>query len=157
MHYLVTFIVEGVDAIEAKGRTGIALEELIEQHDYDWYAEKAHSRWENCWKAISLETKAGLEIVNQALSLQLSDYKSSMAAIRYMLENYDDEQIFEEDFKSDTTYYLSRYQLNVASGFQRGGCQLYDQFGCNISNRHELESYTTKPNGLWVVQVDCHS
>lgn len=159
MHYLVQFIVEAENAEEANNQTNSVLENLIEWGEFDWYhTPETDSRWPDCWKPICLSEEKAKAIVQATLDEQFKEFEEALAAIRFMLETYNSEQIFNERFDQSTSeHYLSRYQFTVASG--RGGIprQLYGDGGGAIVSQRGLDRYLEKPEGLWVVQVDCHS
>ena len=80
-----------------------------------------------------------------------------MKAIRHMVLNYSDEQIFDEDFGDNLKIHLSRYYLCKASGYHASACLLYDTNGSAIINDTDFMYYLSEPERYWVVQVDCHN
>lgn len=155
MHYLLRFIVEAEDAKEANNHTVCIVDELVEQYEIDWYSEEADdSRWDECWQPVRLETKKAQAMVQAALDEQFDEFVYAMDAIRAIVANHTDEQIFNQEFKQIPGKHLSRYQFTKAGG---KGCQLFDTNGSTIMNRKELDYYLKEPKGLWVVQVDCHN
>ncbi len=158
MHYLVQFIVKAEDAAEANNRVNSLLENLVNCGDFDWYhTAETESRWPDCWNPIRLSDEKARAIAQATIDEQFEEFEDTLTAIRFMLEKYSAEQIFNERFdQSITEHYLSRYQFTVASGHGRIPRQLYGDFGV-ITNQRELDRYLEKSEGLWVVQVDCHS
>lgn len=159
MHYLVRLIVEADNASEANSQADSVMMDLVEWKEFDWYQNEADgSRWHNCWKPARLYSKKAQAMVGDAMQCQLVEFKLALATIRLMLERYSDEQIFNEDFKQDVAgHYLSRYQFSRASGYHANACQLFDANGSAITNQRELDLLLKEPDGLWVVQVDCHN
>lgn len=158
MHYLVRFIVEAEDIEDAKDCTRSALDNLLEWHEIDWYTEESQeSRWEDCWQPVRLDTKQARAMVRDAIHSQYIEFTEVMAILRNMIDQYSDEQIFEEAFEQGTGQYLSRYQFSAASGYRANSCVLYDTNGSAIINQRELDYYLKEPEHLWVVQVDCHN
>lgn len=158
MHFLVQFIVEADNVDEANNQVENALTNLIEWGDFDWYNDSPEtSRWADCWKPTRLTEEATKVMVQETMNEQFKEFKESLAAIRFMLENYNDEHIFNGRFDQGTSkHYLSRYQLTVASGHGGIPRQLYGDSSA-IASQRELDWYLEKPERLWVVQVDCHS
>lgn len=74
-----------------------------------------------------------------------------------MVLNYNDEQIFEEEFDRDCDIHLYRYCFSKVSGCRANACHLYDTIGDPITNRRELGYFLSDSDSLWVVQVDCHN
>jgi hypothetical protein len=158
MHYLVRIIVEAESADEANMEADSVMNDLIDRREFDWYHTSTdESRWPDCWKPCRLSSKAGLAMVKDAMAGQLSEFKQTMETIRLMLDNYSDEQIFNEEFEQVKGHYLSRYQFSVASGDHGNACQLFDTGGCHITSQRDLDWYMANPEGSWVVQVDCHN
>ena len=158
MHYLIRVVVEAENADEAKGQTENVMDNLIEWHEFDRYApQSGESRWDECWKPVRLTSKKGQAWVNDAMQGQLDEFQQTMQTVRLMLERYNDEQIFNEEFEQVEGHYLSRYQFSRASGYHANACQLFDNGGCSITNQKQLDWYLKEPKGLWVVQVDCHN
>ena len=159
MHYLVRLIVEADDATEAKSRADSVMIDLVEYGEFDWYRDEADdSSWPDCWKPVRLSTKKARATVADAIQSQLTEFKQAIATIRLMLESYSDEQIFNEEFTHDMAgHYLSRYQFSRASGYHANTCLLFDTNGNSIISQRELGLLLKKPDGLWVVQVDCHN
>lgn len=158
MHYLVRIIVEAESADEANERADHIMTNLIEWREFDWYHTTAdESRWINYWKPCRLGSKEGLARVKDAMAGQLSEFRQTMKTIRFMLDNYSDEQIFNEEFEQVKGHYLTRYRFSVASGYHGNACQLFDTGGCHITNQRDLDRFTLNPKRLWVVQVDCHN
>ncbi|OIP86280.1 hypothetical protein AUK57_00715 [Candidatus Saccharibacteria bacterium CG2_30_41_52] len=159
MHYLVRLIVEADNATEANSKADNVMSDLVEWNEFDcYYSETDDSRWPDCWKPVRLSAKKAQSMAIDAMQGQLAEFKQALATIRFMLEQYSDEQIFNEDFKQDIAgHYLSRYQFSRASGYHANACQLFDTNGSAITNQRELDLLLKESEGLWVVQVDCHN
>lgn len=155
MHYLVRLIVEAENAEEAKAEADRVMEDLLDWHEFDWYnIPTDESRWENCWVPEKVSSKKGAAWIEDAMAGQLKDFKRTLQSVRHMVENYSDEQIFEEQFEQVDGMYLSRWQFRQASG---GDCQLFDHNGSTITNQHYLDMILKDTENLWVVQVDAHN
>jgi hypothetical protein len=159
MHYLVSLIVEADNADEANNRADSIMQDLIEREEFDWYSTAVDgSRWPNCWKPASLDDNKTIIILRDAINDQLTEFVRIMAVIRHMLDNYTDQQIFNENFEQvDNVGYLSRYQFSRASGYHGNVCQIYDTNGSTITNYRELNPLLSNTSRLWLVQVDCHN
>lgn len=157
--YLVRFIIEADNAQEAKDNTECILSDLLERQEFDWYSEaNEKSGWSDCWEPVQLSSKRGQAWLQDAIVEQLEEFQQSMETVRYMVTNFSDMQIFNEEFgKNPPGLYLSRYQLSKASGYYGNACRLFDTNGDHITSQKLLDMYTANPTGSWVVQVDCHS
>ena len=159
MHYLVRLIVEADTVEEANIQADSVMMDLVEWHEFDWYTmQDMESRWDDCWKPIRLATKKAQAMVQETMQEQRTVFDELMATIRFMMSHYNDEQIFNEEFKQEMPgRYLSRYQFSKASVYNADACQLYDTNGNAITNQRDLDAYLKEPKRLWVVQVDCHN
>lgn len=158
MHYLVRLIVEADDAEEANHQADSMMMDLIEWREFDWYTmQDMESRWKGCWKPMRLSTKKAQETVLAAMQEQLAEFKQTLSAIRFMLDNYSDEQIFNEKFEQTGEHYLSRHQFTKASGYHANVCYLFGEGGDYITDQDHLNGYLENTDRLWVVQVDCHN
>jgi hypothetical protein len=158
MHYLVRLIVNADTREDAHAEAERAMDELVEWHEFDWYTpESSESRWDECWTPVRLTSKKGKAWVKDAMQGQLDEFRQTMRNVRFMLEQYNDEQIFDEEFEQIEGYYLSRYQFSRASGYHANTCQLFGEDGYSITNQKQLDGYLKDTKNLWVVQVDCHN
>lgn len=158
MHYLVRLIVEADSAEEANSQADYMMMDLVEQREFDWYHDTpANSRWEDCWKPVHLSNKKAQTWVKDAMDRQLSEFKQSMKEIRFMLDGYTDEQIFNEEFEQVGGQCLSRYQFSRASGCHANTCQIFGDGGSSIISQRELDWYLDHASNRWVVQIDCHN
>ena len=158
MHYLVRLIVTGDTKEEANNEARWIMDELVEWHEFDWYTVTAEdSRWPDCWSPMRLSSKKAQSIVNETMSEQLEEFKRTMDSVRFILKNYTDEQIFNEEFEPVEGHYLSRYQFSKASGYHGNACLLFGEGGDSITSQKHLDGYLKDTKNLWVVQVDCHN
>ena len=158
MHYLVNVIVKAKDATEANAETDSLMMNLVECKEFDWYSgEDDDSRWEDCWKPMQLSNEKAQAIVQVTMQSQFAEFKEALSAIRLMLTDYTDEQIFNEQFEPVEGRYLSRYQFDRASGYHGGVCQLFNDGGEPIISQQELDWYLKDPKDFWLVRVGCHN
>lgn len=158
MHSLVRFIVEADTVEGAKECTRSALDELLDWHEFDNYTEESsESRWKHCWQPIRLDTRRARAMVRDAMHSQHTEFTEVMAILRHMMDQYSNEQIFEEAFEQGTGQYLTRYRFSAASGYHANSSLIFDTDGNAIINQRELDLYLKEPEYLWVVQVDCHN
>lgn len=167
MHYLVKVIVQAEDKEEALDKAERYCYDLVEQNTFDWF--DMHGRWGDS-VPYKVTGKKGKELIKEAMDSNRSEFQSAMNHIRYMVEHYTDDEIFEEDFgtkedieklkeTSQGIYYLSRYQFEKAYGNGSGSSYLFgegDVWGSSIENQKDLK-HVLKNNNLWVVPVDCHN
>lgn len=158
MHYLVRLVIEGDNIETVMDQAGCVMGNLVEQREFDWYrTEDDNCAWADCWKPVPLDSDTGIAWVKDAIDAQFSEFKHSMQAIRYMVQNYSDEQIFDEDFGDKPEMHLSRYYFSKASGYHANTALLYDTYGTAIPNNTDLMRCIDESMKHWVIQVDCHN
>jgi len=159
MHYLVSLIVEADDKEEANVQAETVMIDLINLQELDWYQTRTDdSNLSGCWEPILLSDQKARTMVHETMQSQYEYFKQDIATIRFMLENYTDEQIFNENFgQHNNRFYLSRYQFSRASGCHTNESQIYDSNGDAITNYRSLEAYINDPAKLWLVRVNCHN
>lgn len=158
MHYLVRLIVEGDDIDTVMDQARYVMDSLVEQREFDWYrTEDDDCAWADCWKPVPLESETGKAWVKDAMNAQFDEFKHSTQVIRHMVQNYSDDQIFDESFGEKPAMHLSRYHFSKASGNHANAALLYDTFGSAIPNNTDLRYYIDDSKRYWVIQVDCHN
>ncbi len=169
MHYLVKLIVEGKDAAEAMVNAESYCDSLCGADgysgDFDWYDLKG--RWGDS-KAYKITSKKGKELLKEGMENTRREFDVAMAHVRYMLEHYSDDQIYEEQFgtkeeqdairdQNDKIYYLSRYMFSKADGRGNGVYVYNESWGGRVENQKDLDYITKDGEVLWVVPVDFHN
>jgi hypothetical protein len=158
MHFLIRLVVEAGTEKDANCAAESLMDELVQQGEFDWYnLDPDSTRWPECGKPVQLSTKKGQAWVADALKTEYEEFLQTMNTIRLMCKNYNDDQIFNEEFDQTTEHYYSRYQFSRACGYHANACYLYGEDGASIVNQHELDRYLDAPSKYWVVQVNCHS
>lgn len=157
MHYLVSVIVTADDAKEAKFEADRVMSDLVDWHDFDWYqTTNDSSRWENCWDPKKLISKEAQAMVASSMAEQREVFGETISTIRIMLNLYNDDEIFNEDFNKLEEFRLSRHQFTKAGGYHGNTSRLFDTYGDVIYSQRQLDFYLREPDNLWVVQVDAH-
>ena len=158
MHYLVRLIVEADSAEEANSQADSVMMDLIEWREFDWYHTEADdSRWEDCWKPMRLTEKKAQTLLQDAMRWQFDEFKNALATIRLMIDNYTDEQIFNEKFKPVEGHHLSRYHFGIASGYHGAVHRIFGEGSEPIISQEELDYHLKNRKDLWLVLVDCHA
>lgn len=162
MHYLIRVIVKAENSEEAVEKADSFMGDLVERGEYDWY--DLDGRW---GKSVGhpISSEKGKELIDEGMKYTRENFDRSMAAIRYMLENYSDDEIFEEKFDKENApseFYLSRYQFNCAYGSGSGNAYVYgsdDVWGSAIDNQKDLARVMQDEDAkdFWVVAVDAHN
>lgn len=163
MHYLVKLLVQSDTKEGALEQAESDADTMVEYGYIDWY--DLNGRW-GASKAYSIETKKGKQLLDEGMAENRHEFDRAMAAIRYMMDNYSDDEIYNEDFtraqQEESKYYLSRYQFTIASG-KPSAAVVYamdgNLWGGRIDSDRELGILmaANEDNKLWVVPVDVHN
>jgi hypothetical protein len=164
MHILVRLIVEAEDATDAIIAAETFADDLTGENgqDFDWY--NFDGRWGKS-EAYLIDSAEGKRLLDEGMQFQRNDFDEALEHVRYMLENYTDSQIYEEQLtdlpdKPKGIYYLSRYQFSKVGG-TAGASYIYasaDLWGGKVENERELEAALRNANRehIWIVPVDFH-
>lgn len=169
MHYLINVIVKGESVTEALQNAKYGAEEMTDQQhgaDFDWY--DMDGRW-GASEAHKITSTTGKGLLARGMKTTREEFGNAIKACLYMLENYSDDQIFNEDFGDwddvkdklpEGIFSLSRWQFSRAGG--HGNCCYvyapdYDIWGGKVENQKDLNSILEKNNNLWVVPIDFHN
>lgn len=163
MHYLVKMLVQAETAAEALEQAERDADTMVEYGYIDWYDMKGRWGDSKAYKATGVKGKA---LLKEGMEANRSEFDRGLAAIRYMLENYTDDEIYNENFtktdQKESEFYLSRYQFTVASG-RDNSASVYamdgNLWGSKVDNDKDLDIilHDNKDKKLWVVPVDVHN
>lgn len=163
MHYLIKLLVQAETAEEALGQAELDAGTMVEYGYIDWY--DMNGRWGTS-EAHSLESEKGKELLEEGMKCNREEFDGAMEAIRYMMENFSDEEIYNEEFKKDdkqsVDFYLSKYQFSIAAG-KTNAAAVYamdgELWGSRINSDKELKRALEgiEDDKLWVVPVDVHN
>lgn len=163
MHYLVKMLVQADNAKEALEQAQMDADTMVEYQYIDWY--DLNGRWGDS-KAYGVSSKKGKALLEEGMKCNRDEFDRAMAAIRYMMDNYTDDDIYNENFtktdQHDSEFYLSRYQFTIASGRANAACVYAmdgNLWGSRVENDKDLEHILegNKDKKLWVVPVDVHN
>lgn len=163
MHYLVKLLVEGKTATEALENAESQANDLVELQEFDWY-DMDDGRWGKS-KAYSAESKKGKQLIKEGMEASRQEFDNAMKAIRYMMDNFTDDQIYEEDFPKwddikdklpEGIYSLSKWQFSRIGGHSNASC-VYSE-GSRVESQRSLDAqFKYAKEKLWVVPVDFHN
>jgi hypothetical protein len=162
MHYPIRLIVEGEDAETAMVMAEDYADSLVECGEFDWY--NLDGRW---GKSVphKLTSQKGRALIKEGLEETRQEFDNAMRHVRYMLEHFSDDQIYNEQFGSwedrgrppEGVSYLSRWQFALAGGHS---CYVFAEgavWGGAVNSDDTLVVATKGRDDLWVVLVDFHN
>ena len=162
MHYLVKLLVEADNAKEALENARTDADSLVEMGEFDWY--NFDGRWGES-KAYGAESKKGKELIKEGMEANRRGFNEGLAAVRFMLENFTDDQIYEEDFPKyddikdklpEGVYHLSRWNFSRVSSHTNEPA-VYSE-GSRVDSERSLQNqFKYAKRKLWVVPVDFHN
>lgn len=157
MHKLIRVIVDAADEAEAKSKAeSIILDKCGENgQPFDWYNMEP-DRWDESGKAYKLTGQKGKKLLKDGFQYQRDEFDNAIKAVRSMLANYTDDQIFHEDFgdkeaRDKLDYFASKYQF---SRVYDGGQFVYADYGECVETPEQFDKYYK--NYSHVVCVDVH-
>ena len=163
MHYLVKMLVKADTAEEALQQAESDADSMVEYQHIDWY--DMNGGWGKS-EAYPIISKEGKKLLKKGMECSRDEFNRAMEAIRYMMDTYSDDDIYNEEFtKTDQRegkYYLSRYQFTVAAG-RENAAAVYamddELWGGRVNNDKDLKRILGGQSNekLWVVPVDVHN
>lgn len=163
MHYLVRMLVEADSGKDAVEQARIDCDTMVEYGYIDWY--DFEGRWGDS-KAYGIKSQKGKKLLEEGMKYNREQFDDAMKAIRYMMDRFSDDAIYNEDFTRSeqdmSEIYLSRFQFTIAAGRSNAAC-VYAMdsslWGSRVSNDKDLEYIleNNKSKKLWVVPVDVHN
>lgn len=163
MHYLVRMLVEADNAREAVAQAETDCDRMVEQSIIDWY--DMNGRWGES-KAYGINSQKGQALLKEGMENNRRQFDEAMKAIRYMMESFTDDQIYNEQFTREeqdkAPCYLSRYQFSIADGRSNNAsvyCMDGSLWGSRLDKDTDLEYIlnNNEDKKLWVVPVDVHN
>ncbi len=158
MHYLIAMVVKAnTEAAAIETAKGYA-DDLVQRGDFDWYNMQPE-RWEDVGKAYKLDTEEGQARLAKSMSYTREEFNRNLEAARYMLENYTDDQIYNERF----THTYEKGNPNNTPYHSRSSFYWLAGYGNSVNAYNETEPIINDkqldylPDSAWVVMIDFHN
>jgi hypothetical protein len=163
MHMLIAAIVEADGKEEAMTKAASVFEDLVDEGIFDYYNlfvdEGAKKRWGMLSPAVRLESDEGKQLLDRLLKATKENLFENLKAIRELLQEYSDEDIwFGDDFDSlptekkvyrllkqgdkkvdfEKSVRFLRYCCRAVGSYVGNSIYLYDETGDGIRSLTEL-------------------
>jgi len=165
VHYLVRIISQAPDREAAYKQAVDTADQLVSDGTYDYYvADSEHSI--QVGETFRVSSLLGKTAVEEALKWQKAAFMRAMGAIRIMLEQFTDEQMYQNEYPapadgSEREYWPHRWQFHVAAGDQTSTFLYRDTLlGAGaIQNDTEYQTIVEAhdPQELWVTGFNFHN
>jgi hypothetical protein len=151
MHYLIGILTQGETKQEAHGNALAFADELVDRGEFDFYdGQRA--------RTYKLASALGTKAVEGALAANRREFDAALHAVKLMLQEFTDEQIYQDDYPPEPReYYASRYEFTQVGD---GHCYLYGDnavWGEKIRNDRDYEAATADHDNLWVTCMGFHN
>lgn len=151
MHYSIRILTQGANKDEARATAFDYADALVDLGEFDYYdAEDV--------KTYRLASELGKKAVEGALARNREEFMLSLQAVRLMLQEFTDEQIYQDDYPPEKRdYYASRWQFSQVG---EGRSYLYGDraiWGEAIRNDKDFQAATEGHANLWVTSMDFHN
>jgi hypothetical protein len=157
MHYPTVILTQAEQQEEAHDKAIQFANELLLTGDYDYFNANGE-RWEESGKTYALASEAGKRAVELALTANRRTFDMALHAARMMLQEFTDEQIYQEDFgEGERNYLPSRWQFGQvydATPYIYGDHDVWG--GEAIRNDTDYQAATENQGNLWVTCLDFH-
>ena len=151
MHYRIGILTAGATRHEARDNAVAFADELVTRGEFDYYdARRA--------RTYQLASALGRKAIDGALAANRKEFDTALRAVKLMLQEFTDEQIYQDDYPPDERdYYASRYEFTQVGD---GHCYLYGDngiWGEKIRNDKDYEAATAQHDNLWVTCMGFHN
>jgi len=106
MHYTIRILTGGENRRDARARALDHADRLVDEGEFDYYdADTARTH--------ELASELGRKAVEGALAANRREFDAAIRAARLMLQEFTDEQIYQDDYpEGQRDYYASRWQFS---------------------------------------------
>jgi hypothetical protein len=150
VHYLIGILTEGETKRAARDNALSFADELVRRGEFDYYDTQRA-------RTYQLASALGKQAVEGALAANRREFDAALRAVKLMLQEFTDEQIYQDDYPpEERDYYASRYEFTQVGD---GHCYLYGDnavWGEKIRNDRDYESAVTGHDNLWVTSMGPH-
>jgi hypothetical protein len=151
VHYLIGILTEGETRREAHDNALAFADGLVSGGAFDYYdAQRARTH--------KLASALGKKAVDGALAANRREFDAALRAVKLMLQEFTDEQIYQDDYPPEPRdYYASRYEFTQVGD---GHCYLYGDnavWGEKIRNETDYQAATADHDHLWVTCMGFHN
>ena len=151
MHYLIGILTQGETKREARGNALSFADELVSRGEFDFYDSQRA-------RTYQLASALGKKAVEGALAANRREFDTALHAVKLMLQEFSDEQIYQDDYPPEPRdYYASRYEFTQVGD---GHCYLYGDnavWGEKIRNEKDHQAATVDHDNLWVTCMGFHN
>ena len=162
MHYFIKLVVEADSAEEAIECAERDANQLVELGEFDYH--DMNGRWGDS-EAFRVGSENGKELIKEGMEGNRRSFDRGLEAVRYMLENFTDDEIYNENFgdQTESDFYVSRYQFAAVAG-ETSCPRVYAMdgniWGGKVDKDSDMEYVLNKDSDvhqLWVVGIDFHN
>jgi hypothetical protein len=151
VHYLIGILTEGETRHQARANAVAFADELVTRGEFDYY-DKQRAR------TYTLVSALGKKAVEGALAANRREFDAALHAVKLMLQEFTDEQIYQDDYPPEPRdYFASRYEFTQVGD---GHCYLYGNnavWGEKIRNEKDYQAATAAHDNLWVTCMGFHN
>jgi hypothetical protein len=151
MHYQISILTGGENQEQARTYALEHANRLVDEGEFDYYQPETSATYQ-------LASKIGKLTVERALKQNRAAFDAAMVAVRCMVAEFTDEQIYQDDYgDGERDYFASRWQFSQVGD---GHVYLYggsDIWGEAIRNDKDFQAATEGHHDLWVTSMDFHN
>jgi len=161
MHKIIYALVEASTEDEAVAAGKQAFDRLVGVRPpsdavFDYYVTfdesstvAGQSRWGERPTAAPVDSEAGQELLEEGWETTKSAFETNLQAVKDALNELSDEEIMRDKD-------LCRYAFQRVGAAKGPDIALYEEHGCGIHDRTQLDRLLDESDNLWIVPADVH-
>jgi hypothetical protein len=151
MYSLIRILTQGETRQEAHDNALAFAHELVDRDAFDFYdGQRA--------RTYTLASALGRKAVEYALAGNRREFDSALRAARLMLQEFTDEQIYQDDYPPEPReYYASRWEFSQVGDTRSFLYGDHGVWGEKIRNDKDYQAATADHDNLWVTCLWFHS
>jgi len=107
------------------------------------------ARWGDLPVAARVDSDEGQELLERGWDATKSEFQRNLNRVQEALDELSDDEIMRDEN-------LARHAFHQVGAYDGPSILLYDQHGCGIRHRGQLDRIVDESDDLWVVPADVH-
>ncbi|ELZ28965.1 hypothetical protein C474_13724 [Halogeometricum pallidum JCM 14848] len=107
------------------------------------------ARWGDLPVAARVGSEEGQELLERGWNATKNEFQRNLNRVREALNELSDEEIMRDEN-------LARHAFHQVGAYDGPSIFLYDEHGCGIRHREQLNRIVDESDGLWIVPADVH-
>lgn len=162
MHMVIYALVEASTRDDAVATGKVVFDRLVgaDPHAgavFDYYVTfdqegtrvAGNARWGDLPVAARVDSDEGSELLERGWNATKKEFQRNLNRVREALDELSDDEIMRDED-------LARLAFHQVGAYDGPSIFLYDEHGCGIRHRDQIDCIVDESNNLWIVPADVH-